>query len=149
MAAHRQGFIDGGKWAEYRARPSELNWIGFQFEVNKHLGYKTALHFRGTLPRDEQFVLLIVPDLKEKALREAAKNFWGDRMEAMYGFGRFGLDYLKGFAEAALSDWLAIRESWEAVAYVRGVETGRHWASTNAHPEKLERPCVENERHLG
>ena len=35
----------------------------------------------------------------------------------------------------------------EAVAYVRGVEAGRLWASTNAEPEELERLRVENERH--
>lgn len=147
-AAQRQGFIDGKEWAENRAHPSELSRIGFQFEVNKRLGYKAAFHFRGTRPGHDEFVLLIMPDLKENELREAAVDFWGDRLEVINGFGRFGLEYLKAFAEAALSVWLTIQESWEAVAYVRGVEAGQLWASTGADPEELGRLRVENERHV-
>ena len=148
VAAQRQGVIDGKEWAENRAHPSELSRLGYEFEVNKHMGRKTAFHYRGARPGHEEFVLLIMPDLNENELRAAAVDFWGDRLEVIHGFGRFGLDYLKAFAEAALSIWLTIQESWEAVAYVRGVEAGRLWASTKGQPEELERLRLENERHV-
>ena len=87
-----------------------------------------------------------MPDLNEEELRRRQEDFWGDRLDVIIGFGRFGLDYLKAFAEAALTVWLTIKESWEAVAYARGVESGRLWATTKAEPEELERLRVENER---
>jgi len=145
--ALRQGFIDGDEWAEKRAHPSELSRIGFEFEVNKRLGRKTAFYYRGTRLGHEEFVLIIMPDLNEEELPAAAKDFWDDRLDVIIGFRRFGLDYLKAFAESALTAWLTIKESWEAVAYVRGVESGRLWATTKAEPEELERLRVENERH--
>ena len=52
-AALRQGLIDGEEWAKKRAHPSELSRIGFEFEVNKRLGHKTAFYFRGTRPGHE------------------------------------------------------------------------------------------------
>ena len=146
-AAQRQGLIDGKEWAEKRAHPSELSRIGFEYEVNKRRGYNTAFRFRGRRPGDELFVWIIKPGLDEEELRDAAREFWGDRQRVIYGFGRFGLHYLKEFADAAVRVWLAIKESWEAVAYSRGVEAGKLWSKTQASPDELARLRSENQRH--
>ena len=87
---------------------------------------------------------MIRPHLDEKELLEAAREFWGDRQEVIDGFGRFGLHYLKEFSDAALCVWLAIKESWESVAYVRGAEAGKHWSNNDATPEELERLLTAN-----
>ena len=106
MEAACQGFIDGREWAEKRAHPSELSRIGFQFEGQQTLGIQDRGSLSGTRPGEELFVQIIKPDLDEVELRDATRSFWGDRLEIINGFGRFGLEYLKAFAEAALSVWL-------------------------------------------
>src|SRR4051794_34743659 len=69
--AQRMGLIDGKEWAEKWAHPSELSRIGFEYEVNKRLGYNTAFRFRGRRPGEELFLQLIKPDLDEAELRDA------------------------------------------------------------------------------
>jgi hypothetical protein len=147
MAAQRQGVIDGKEWAEKRAHPSELSRVGLQYEINKRQGYGTAFRPRGRRPGHEEFVRLIRPDLDDEKLRDEARAFWGDRLEVINGFGRFGAHYIKEFADAAVCIWLAMKESWEAVAYVRGVEAGKLWSKTWASPEELARLRDENQRH--
>ena len=145
--ALRRGINDGLEWAEHRAHPSELSLIGLPYEISKSSGWKIDFRDRGARPSHEQFLLLIKPSLHDEDIQAEAENLWGSRLETIKGFGRFSHHYLKAFADAALSVWLTIRESWEAVAYVRGVEAGRLWASTAAKSEELERLRLENQGH--
>ncbi len=145
--AQRQGRIDGKQWAETQAHPSELSQIGYWYAVNCHMGIGTSFRYRGSHTGDLEFVAMIRPYLDDRELRDAASEFWGDRSEVINGFGRFGLHYLKEFSDAALSVWLAIKESWEAVTYARGVEAGQLWSRTIAAPGERERLRCGNEAH--
>lgn len=96
--AERQGAIDGEEWAKKQAHPSELRLIGLQFEVNRRRGYASAFRRRGSYPGPVEFMTLIRPNLDGDELRDEAKTFWGDRLEVIKSFGRFGFHYLKEFA---------------------------------------------------